>query len=228
VALLIHVCCAECLLGPLEELRPYPTRGPTAGPDGGRGFTAYFYNPNIHPLLEFRRRLKAVKLLAHNLKLDLLCDQEYGLRDFLERVDWRGQTSPSSAQPPACPQTVGTNQAEPNRCRGCYELRLARTAETAAARGFAAFTTTLLASRRQNHDLVRQVGEEAARRYGVPFAYFDWRPLAEAGHLEAKRRSLYRQQYCGCIFSEFDRYRDSRLHLWPPAARGEGAHGEED
>ena len=210
MALLVHVCCAECLLGPLEELRR-------------RGFAAYFYNPNIHPLLEFRRRLKAVKLLAHDLKLDLLCDEEYGLRDFLERVDWRSQTSPGPARPTGQP-----SQVQPNRCRGCYELRLAGTAETAAARGFAAFTTTLLASRRQNHDLVRQVGEEAARRYGVPFAYFDWRPLAEAGHQEAKRRSLYRQQYCGCIFSEFDRYQDTGLHLWPPAARGEEARGEED
>ncbi|MBN2584157.1 MAG: epoxyqueuosine reductase QueH [Planctomycetes bacterium] len=179
MALLIHVCCAECLLGPLDELR-------------GRSTAAYFYNPNIHPLIEFRRRLKAVKILAEREGIECVCDEDYGLRPFLDQVDYRGE----------------------NRCGQCYRMRLTRTAELARQRGDEAFTTTLLVSRHQQHEVVRQVGEQVARESSVPFAYFDWRHLAEAAHGEAKRRNLYRQQYCGCIFSEYERYKDTGLHLY--------------
>lgn len=187
--ILVHVCCAECLLGPLDELR-------------GRSFTGFFYNPNIHPLIEFRRRLKAVRLLADNLGVDMLCDERYGLDEFLDRVDRR----------------------EPDRCRACYRLRLARTARLAAEKGFEAFSTTLLVSRHQKHEAVREVGLEVAAESGVPFAYYDWRGLAEAGHEEAKRRNLYRQQYCGCVFSEYERYKDTGLHLYRPG----GSAGRSD
>ncbi|NIA21536.1 MAG: hypothetical protein GWP05_06125 [Anaerolineaceae bacterium] len=179
MAILVHACCAECLLGPLEEL-------------GERGFAGYFYNPNIHPLIEFRRRLKAFRILAQQLKLDCTADESYGLWDFLGRVDYRGQ----------------------ERCRQCYVLRLTRTAEVARERSMEAFTTTLLVSRHQKHELVREVGRQVAAATGVPFAYFDWRDLAEAGHEEAGRRNLYRQQYCGCLFSEYDRYKDTGLHRY--------------
>jgi len=187
MAVLVHVCCAPCLLGPLELLR-------------GRRFSAYFYNPNIHPLIEFRRRLKALHVLAEQLSLDVLCDENYALTEFLSTVDWRS----------------------PNRCRDCYRLRLRRTAETARARGFEAFTSTLLASPTQPHELIRQIGEQAAREAGTTFAYDDWRRLADAGLDEARRRSLYRQQYCGCIFSEYERYKDTALHLHRPAASNAG------
>lgn len=186
MAILVHVCCAECLLGPLDELRE-------------RGFVGYFYNPNIHPLIEFRRRLKAVRVVAEQLHLDCLCDESYGLWDFLDRVDYRSD----------------------DRCRGCYVMRLRRTAEVAREHGMEAFTTTLLVSRHQKHDLVRQVGRQIAEETGMPFAYYDWRHLSEAGHEEAKRRSIYRQQYCGCLFSEYDRYKDTGLHLYHGGARAD-------
>jgi len=179
MAILCHVCCAECLLGPLDELRR-------------RGFVAFFHNPNIHPLIEFRRRLKAVRLLADQCSLELIADEEYGLRHFLDEVDYR----------------------QGDRCRQCYRQRLRRAAREAAERGLEGFTTTLLVSVHQQHEAVRQVGEEVSRETGVPWIYFDWRYLAEAGHAEAKRRNLYRQQYCGCIFSEYDRYKDTGLHLY--------------
>jgi len=192
--ILLHVCCAECLLGPLDALRQ-------------RGFVGLFYNPNIHPLIEFRRRLKAVKVLAEQLRVEVVCDEAYGLWDFLERVDWHRQDEDGRRA----------------RCRGCYRLRLQRTAELAAERNLDAFSTTLLVSRHQMHDAVRQVGEEVARETGVPFAYHDWRHLADHGHDEARRRSLYRQQYCGCVFSEHERYRDTGLHVYPPRRPGGAA-----
>lgn len=179
MAILVHVCCAECLLGPLDEL-------------SGRGFVGYFYNPNIHPLIEFRRRLKAVEVLADQRRLAMIYQRDYGLEHYLETIDYRLDT----------------------RCRQCYRLRLLRTAEVAAERGFDAFTSTLLVSTHQQHDAVRETAEVIAGEVGVPFAYTDWRHLAEAGHAEAKRRNLYRQQYCGCLFSEHERYKDTGLHRY--------------
>ncbi len=181
MSILLHICCAPCLLGPLDELRR-------------AGFVGYFYNPNTHPLIEFRRRLKAVQVLAEQERFDLVCDEQYGLTKFLETVDWRG----------------------PNRCRDCYRLRLRAAANLARERGCEAFTTTLLVSIYQNHEALRQVGQEVAAETGVPFVYHDWRPLADNGRQAAKSRSLYRQQYCGCVFSEFDRYKNASLHLHRP------------
>ena len=155
-------------------------------------FALYFYNPNIHPLLEFRRRAKSVQVLADQEHLDLVTDARYDLKNFLRRVPWD----------------------RPERCRACYRLRLAETARLAAEKGFEAITTTLLVSVHQDHDAVRRIGEEEAGARGLTFDYEDWRPLAARGHEEAKRRNLYRQQYCGCIFSEEERFAPTRLHLW--------------
>jgi predicted adenine nucleotide alpha hydrolase (AANH) superfamily ATPase len=179
MALLVHVCCAECLLGPLDGLRR-------------QGMAALFYNPNVHPLIEFRRRLKAFRLLVEREGIESVCDEQYGLGTFLDSVDHRAA----------------------NRCEQCYRLRLLRTAELARERGDEGFTTTLLVSRHQQHDTVCRVGDEVARVVGVRFARFDWRDLAAAAHDEAKRRNLYRQQYCGCVFSEYERYKDTGLHLY--------------
>jgi hypothetical protein len=180
---LVHVCCAACWLGLAEDL-------------SARGLRAegFFHNPNIHPLLEFRRRLKAVRLLAHDTRLTLHADGEYGLTRWLREV-------------------VGN---EDRRCEICYHMRLTRTAERARDEGFDAFTTTMLVSPQQQHDLLRSLGEELARSVGVAFLYHDWRASYEAGGSEAKRRRLYRQQYCGCIYSEYERYRDTGKHLWRP------------
>ncbi len=192
--LLAHVCCAPCWLACAPEWDGL------VGPDGR--WQACFYNPNIHPLLEFRRRLKAVRILACERRWPLSFDEGYGLREFLLQVDWQDE----------------------ERCSDCYRLRLRGVARRAADLGFDHVTTTLLASVHQGHELVRQAGEEAAREAGVTFVAADWRALAKRGHEEARRRSLYRQQYCGCIFSEFDRYRNTGLHLYrsPEASEGGG------
>jgi len=107
----------------------------------------------------------------------------------------------------------------PERCLACYRMRLAETARVAAEKGFSAMTTTLLASEHQDHEAVRRLGEEAAAARGLGFHYEDWRPRAGRGREEAKRRSLHRQQYCGCLFSEEERFAPTSLHLY----RGGGA-----
>lgn len=102
---------------------------------------------------------------------------------------------------------VANSPAKPERCRICYRLRLGKTAAMARERGFKAFSTTLLISPYQDHDLLKQVGEEMGAEHGVNFYYEDLRKgWSERGRL-TRQYGLYRQQYCGCIYSEWERYR---------------------
>ena len=98
---------------------------------------------------------------------------------------------------------------ESERCRGCFELRLAQTAEAARQQGYDAFTTTLLISPQQKHDVIREMGARVAGEQGVEFYYADLRKrFSDSRHL-TKPLDLYRQQYCGCVYSEWERYADS-------------------
>jgi predicted adenine nucleotide alpha hydrolase (AANH) superfamily ATPase len=189
--ILVHTCCAPCLCGPLASL---------LARDGG--FKAYFFNPNIHPLLEFRRRLKSCQVLAERERFPLMVEREYGLAAFLD--------------------AVGGCREAPERCRICYALRLDATAAQAARAGCSAFTSTLLVSRQQDRSVICEVGCAAAERHGVAFDQPDWRDCQEAGLRDASRRQLYRQQYCGCIFSEYERYRDTNRHVYRQAAAHSG------
>ena len=178
---LCHVCCAQCYVGVYPELAR-----------AAKKVEGFFYNPNIHPLLEFRRRLKSTKVLADQMKIDIHYDERYGLREFLR---------------------AAVNH-EDERCPLCYQMRLRKTAEYAKGHGFDAFTTTLLISRHQKHDMVAEIGRKVADEVGVEFYYRDFRHLADDAHREAKRRHLYLQQYCGCIYSEEERYRDTTKYLY--------------
>ncbi len=164
-------------------------------------YAVFFYNPNIQPLIEFRRRATSVQVLADHEHLTLLMDGRYDPKDFLRRL---------------------ASWDRPERCLSCYRLRLAETARVAAEKGYGAITTTLLASVHQDHEAVRRIGQEEAAARGLAFHYEDWRSLAAHGHEEAKRRLLYRQQYCGCLFSEEERFAPTRLHLYKGNDRGNG------
>ncbi len=150
--------------------------------------TLYWYNPNIHPFTEYRSRKDTLVAYAKDNGLDCVLQDEYGLRPFLDTV---------------MPKLE-------NRCAGCYELRLSSVARYAAEQGYAQFSTTLLISPYQNHDLLREVGEEMAKKYGVSFLYQDFRPYFREGQQEARDSQLYMQKYCGCIFSEEERYRKKK------------------
>ncbi|MBM4040015.1 MAG: epoxyqueuosine reductase QueH [Planctomycetes bacterium] len=180
---LVHACCAPCLCAFLDALH-----------EEGHVPTALFHNPNIHPLMEFRRRLKAVQALADRERLPLIAHDGYGLEEFLD--------------------AIGAQRARPGRCRACYAMRLEATARVAAERGFPRFTSTLLASPQQDRDALCDLGHAAARRHGVAFDDTDRRHVHDAGVERARRLSLYRQQYCGCIFSEAERYRDTAVELY--------------
>lgn len=144
--------------------------------------TAFFYNPNIHPQDELTRRLEAIGTLAAATGLPLLRREEYGLDAFLA--------------------AVGGHTAGPERCRVCYRLRLGETARLAAETGREGFTTTLLISPYQDRPALGKVGEEMAQEHGVTFLFPDWRPLFREGQRQAQEMGLYRQKYCGCIFSK--------------------------
>ncbi|RPI99530.1 MAG: hypothetical protein EHM36_15865, partial [Deltaproteobacteria bacterium] len=95
---------------------------------------------------------------------------------------------------------------ETQRCIYCYSLRLEATARLAKKSDFDAFSTTLLYSKRQKHELVRAIAEEASQKVGVRFYYEDFRTGWKEGQEEAKSLGIYRQQYCGCIYSEKERF----------------------
>ena len=94
---------------------------------------------------------------------------------------------------------------EAQRCNICHHMRLEKTARLAETKGFDAFSTTLLYSRFQKHDLLKSTGEAIAEAVGVPFLYRDWRTGWNAGVKEYRKLGLYRQKYCGCIYSEKER-----------------------
>ena len=98
-------------------------------------------------------------------------------------------------------------EMEDVRCRYCYESRMEVAARTAKENGFDAFTTTLLVSPYQKHEIIREVGEQMAKKYGVEFYYRDFREGFREGQNIARELELYMQKYCGCIYSEEDRYR---------------------
>ena len=146
--------------------------------------TGLFFNPNIHPYQEYQRRLEATRSFAAGAELPMLWRDDYLLEEFLMHV----AGNPSS------------------RCDYCYHSRLEETAKTAVANGFTAFSTTLLYSRFQQHDTIREFGMALAGRYGLVFHYEDYRTGWKEGIETSKSLGLYRQQYCGCIYSEKDRY----------------------
>ena len=150
----------------------------------GHEVTGWFHNPNIHPYKEFRRRIEALEEVARQKHFNVEIDRTYGLRDFLRRVVFH----------------------EDSRCGLCYDLRLLPTAKRAAAQGFAAFTTTLLYSKYQNHALLQSKGTALAAQFGIQFFYHDFREVWQQGIDQAIALNLYRQPYCGCIYSEQERY----------------------
>jgi predicted adenine nucleotide alpha hydrolase (AANH) superfamily ATPase len=153
---------------------------------GAEGFELrlFFYNPNVQPYREYSKRLDAVMLFADKRGLPLTVEDAYDPESWLRMVAFR----------------------EAERCRLCYSLRLEAAAGAARRGRFDAFTTTLLYSRRQKHELIRELAQAVAEDAGVPFLYRDFRKGWKAGIQGGKAMGLYRQEYCGCIFSERDRF----------------------
>ncbi len=182
--LLLHACCGPCAC--------YPTR---ALAEQGADFTLLYYNPNIHPYKEFKRRLSALRELAEKQDYRLIIDKTYPLEECVK----------------------GMLEEPGVRCAFCYRMRLRYTAKYAADHGFTAFSTTLLYSPYQKHNLIVQAAKAAEEEFGVEFYYQDWRPHYQEGVDISLALGLYRQPYCGCVFSERDRYME-----WKKPKNGTG------
>jgi len=171
--ILLHICCGNCAIYPVKVLR-----------EQNHEITGFFYNHNIHPYQEFKKRLETTKEYARRVELPLTCNEEYRLEEFLAAVAHDPQ----------------------NRCDYCYRSRLKATAEEAYRLGFEGFTTTLLYSRYQKHQDIVDFGRRLANEYELFFHYEDFRNGWNEGIRISKEMGLYRQQYCGCIYSEKERY----------------------
>jgi predicted adenine nucleotide alpha hydrolase (AANH) superfamily ATPase len=170
--LLVHICCAPCLAYPLEVLEDLRKGG------GIGKLKGVFFNPNIHPANEFARRRDAVVEYTSQKNLDVDIYEDFDMNTWLRF------------------------QGEPDeRCVMCYSVRMEKTAQLAAEGGFNAFTTTLLVSPYQKHELIRELGKEFARLYGVEFYYHDFREGFRRGQQLAREAGIYRQKYCGCALS---------------------------
>ena len=150
----------------------------------GHEVTGFWYNPNIHPFTEYKARRNTVREYLSEIGVKLIEQNDYALRPFVRAV----------AEDIA------------HRCVKCYEMRLFETAKTAKEQGFDAFTSSLFISPYQNHSLMMDVARRAAEEYGVQFLYEDFRPLFREGQDFAREHGFYMQKYCGCVFSEEERY----------------------
>jgi hypothetical protein len=144
-----------------------------------------YYNPNIHPLREYVRRREGAEQVAERLGIKLICkDDEYDPGSYLREVVHR----------------------EPSRCFFCYRLRLERTLSIARRGGFDRFSSTLLSSKQQQHDRIAELAGALAGGGAPGFHYQDFRPGLSEGQKACRQWGVYMQQYCGCIYSEWERY----------------------
>ncbi|NLA72099.1 MAG: epoxyqueuosine reductase QueH [Clostridiaceae bacterium] len=165
--LLLHTCCGPCAMWPLERLL-----------EEGIDVTLFFFNPNIHPAIEWQRRLEnAVKVADH-----------YGVPMIV-----KGCSMPQA--------WLRRAEDGDERCRYCYQTRLSCVADQALADGFDAISTTLFVSPYQNRDLILEEGGKAIAERDLAFSPYDWRDGYRRGQTMAKEIGLYRQKYCGCIIS---------------------------
>lgn len=176
--LLLHCCCAPCSSYVLEYLHPF------------FDITVFFYNPNITEESEYEKRKEELKRY--------LSEVPFGSEIYIQDADY---------EPALFLEMAKGHEADPERgprCRLCYELRLQKTAEQAAADGYDYFCTTLSISPHKNAQLLMEIGEQLASQTGVSYLPSDFKKLN--GYKRSIELSgqyhLYRQDYCGCLFSK--------------------------
>ena len=170
---LMHTCCAPCSVSCIKLLRSQRIEP-----------VSYWFNPNIHPYMEYKARRDTLMSYAPTIGMELIVQEDYGLREFCRAVA----------------------EDIDHRCGHCYTVRMEQTARYAAENGFDSFTTTLLVSPYQQHEHIAETAERMAQRYGVKFLYRDFRLGFRDGQAEARELGFYMQKYCGCVFSEEERY----------------------
>ncbi len=174
--ILLHACCAPCLMAPYKHLSE------------NFDVIVFWYNPNIQPYREYLRRLGAFREYTSRIGAKVIEDLSYPLEDWLLKA------------------SILSRKSNVLRCRFCYADRLYKAALTAKKISADYFSTTLLLAPYQKHEIVREIGENIGKRVGVKFYYEDMRKWFDEGEGMARKAGIYRQGYCGCVFSEADRY----------------------
>ena len=172
--LLLHVCCGPCSTHVIETLREK------------YDLTLFFYNPNVEPVNEYEQRLETAEKYAKELGLPLI------VGDY-DNIEWHNAVQ-------------GHEQDEEGgeRCSICFRYRLEKTAELAKEKDFDLFITTLSVSPYKNAEVINIIGLELAKKYGIEFLESDFKK--HGGYMHSvelsKKHNLYRQHYCGCLFSK--------------------------
>ncbi|HDP98508.1 MAG TPA: epoxyqueuosine reductase QueH [bacterium] len=172
--LLLHTCCAPCVTVPLQRLQ------------ADFDVTCYYYNPNIHPIEEYQKRLAELQRFSDEMGISLIVEH-YDPDNWFEQVKGL-EPEPEGGQ----------------RCAVCFAMRLGRTAAQAQAVGFHAFTTTMSISPHKNSELLNQLGKQAAEKNSVEYVIANFKKqdgFRKSNEL-SRRYNFYRQNYCGCIFSQ--------------------------
>ena len=156
---------------------------------GGRDLDCYWYNPNIQPQFEFDRRHVNLEKACEHFKIKLISEGTECMQDYWLSKEYLNEFS--------------------SRCEMCYDIRMDHVAKFASENGYDTFCTTLLVSPYQQHDKIARISEEKASKYGIDFEYIDFRPGFRQAQNMAREIGLYRQKFCGCIFSlEESKFRD--------------------
>lgn len=181
--LLIHTCCAPCFSYIQDDISKngMPYKDSRLQVD----MTSLWYNPNIQPEIEYQKRKQTLIDFCKMKDCKLVVIDEYNLKDFVKDVV----------------QNVGENKKYSIRCEYCYTKRLQKTFEYAKQNNFDIVSTTLTISPYQNHPLIQKVANALSKQYGIEFVYMDYRKHFWEGQHLAKSLGLYRQKYCGCVFS---------------------------
>lgn len=172
---LLHSCCAPCSGDVIDRMVA-----------SGLDITIFFYNPNIHPLKEYKIRKEENMRYADKLGLSFV-DADYDVQNWFARakgMEWEPEKG--------------------KRCTMCFDMRFERTALHAHENGFTTFTSSLGISRWKNMDQINDSGTRAASHYpGLHYWTYNWRSFNGANRMYeiAKEENFYQQQYCGCIFS---------------------------
>ena len=196
--LLLHTCCAPCLIYPLERLR-----------QNGLEATGFFYNPNIHPFSEYKNRKQAIEDLKKTVDIEIVYP-EYKPEEFFQAINpVRDTFLPSGCT--VVSNGVNLKEKTLERCAICWSLRLKKTAEEAKEKGFDAFTTTLLVSPYQDHEKLRKIANDITEEIGIEFYYEDFRQGFRSAHEQAKKKGIYCQKYCGCIYSMSRRFTEHEV-----------------
>ena len=182
--LLMHACCAPCFVYIENDLKENGLKIDDETYEKV-DFTACFYNPNIHPKVEYERRKKAFEEFCKLKNCKNVVIDEYDLDGFAKEVV----------------NNVGPNKKYNIRCEYCYYMRLKKVFEYAKENNFDIVSTTLTISPYQNHEIIKKVGKDLEKEFGIEFIYCDYRNHFREGQKMARDLSIYMQKYCGCMFS---------------------------